>query len=72
MLELPTAFPLALAAERLWYAAPLIVSVSLCYAATRHEEPGPILAHGGRFALWVLIFMLVVAAGLQVFGWMQG
>lgn len=54
----------------LWYAVPLIVSVSLVCAATRHEEMGPILNHAARFALWILVFMVVVAAVLWLMGLM--
>ena len=42
---------------RLWYALPLIVSVSLVYGATRHELVRPILEHALRFAGWMLGFM---------------
>jgi uncharacterized membrane protein YgaE (UPF0421/DUF939 family) len=41
----------------LWYALPLIVSISLVYSATRAERMGPILVGAGRFALWVVGFM---------------
>lgn len=58
-------------AERLWYAAPLIVSVSLVYAATRHEETASILAHAARFGGWILAFMLIVTIALQAFAWLQ-
>ena len=51
-----------LAVINLWYAVPLIVSVSLVCAATRHEEITPILNHAVRFGLWVLVFM----AGVMV------
>ncbi|MEM8865544.1 MAG: hypothetical protein AAGF31_08355 [Planctomycetota bacterium] len=57
--------------ERLWYAAPLIVSISLVYASTRHEETGPIVSHAARFAMWILVFMLVVTGVLQFLGWMH-
>ena len=49
-------------AARMWYAVPLITSVSLVYAATRHEEMGPILVHAFRFAVWILVFMAAVLA----------
>ena len=49
-----------LAVVNLWYAVPLIVSVSLVCAATRHEQMGPILNHAVRFALWIVVFMAVV------------
>ncbi len=57
--------------ERLWYAAPLIISVSLVYAATRHEETGPILSHAARFGGWILVFMLIVTVALQLLSWLQ-
>lgn len=44
----------------LWYALPLIVSVSLVCAATRHEEISAILHHGVRFGVWIVVFMAVV------------
>jgi hypothetical protein len=56
---------------RIWYAAPLIVSVSLVYSATRHEEMGPIVVNGARFALWIVVFMAIVFAGLQAMSWLQ-
>lgn len=56
---------------RIWFAAPIIVSVSLVYSATRHEEMGPILIHGARFAVWIIVFMAIVFAGLQVMSWLQ-
>ena len=49
-----------LAVVSLWYAVPLIVSVSLVCAATRHEYMGPILNHAVRFGLWIVVFMAVV------------
>jgi len=56
---------------RIWYAVPIIVSVSLVYAATRHEEMGPILVHAGRFAVWIVAFMAIVFAALQAMSWLQ-
>ena len=42
---------------RLWYAIPLLISVSLVYGATRHELPRPILEHAVRFGGWMLSFL---------------
>ena len=56
---------------RLWYAVPLITSVSLVYAATRHEEMSHILIHALRFAIWILVFMLIVLAVIQFMSWLQ-
>ena len=67
-------WPLLLAATgaaRLWYAVPLVTSVSLVCAATRHEEMGQILIHALRFAIWVLVFMGIVLGALQFLSWLQ-
>jgi hypothetical protein len=58
-------------AARMWYAVPLITSVSLVYAATRHEEMGQILIHALRFAVWIVVFMAIVLGVIQVMSWMQ-
>ena len=60
-----------LAVINLWYAVPLIVSVSLVCAATRHEEITPILNYAMRFGLWVLLFMAGVMALMTVLGWLK-
>jgi hypothetical protein len=60
----------ALGPHRLWYAVPLITSVSLVYAATRHEEMGPILVHAVRFAVWIIVFMDVILAVIHFLTWM--
>ena len=54
-----------LAVVSLWYAVPLIVSVSLVCAATRQEEMGPILSHAVRFSIWIVVFMAVVMGVLS-------
>ena len=62
-----TLMPL-LAVMNLWYALPLVVSVSLVCAATRHEELGPILHHAVRFGMWIIVFMAVVMGLLSFMG----
>jgi cytochrome c oxidase assembly factor CtaG len=52
-----------------WYAVPAIIAVSLVYSATRHERMRPILIHAGRVALWILCFMALVLAVLEVIDW---
>lgn len=52
--------PTMLAVAQIWYALPLIVSISLVYAATRHEWVGPILQHAVRLGIWITGFMGVV------------
>ena len=41
----------------LWYAVPLIVAVSLVYAATRHEAMEAILSGAMRIGAWITGFM---------------
>jgi len=53
----------------LWYALPLVVAVSLVYAATRHEFMQPILVHAVRIAGWIVGFMAVVLAILLLMSW---
>ena len=59
-----------LAVVNLWFALPLIVSVSLVCAATRHEQMGPIVHHAVRFAVWIVVFMAVVMALLIFVQWL--
>jgi hypothetical protein len=59
----------AIATNQLWYALPLIVVVSLVYAATRHEEIGPILSHALRIGVWIIGFMVTVFAVLLLVSW---
>lgn len=54
----------------LWYALPLIVSVSLVYGATRQELMQPILQQAFRFAVWVLVFMAAFMALIFLLQWM--
>ncbi len=53
----------------LWYALPLVIAVSLVYAATRHERMGPILAHALRIGVWILGFMAVIFVALLLVSW---
>lgn len=53
----------------IWYMLPLIVSVSLVYAATRHEYLGHIVRHAVRFGLWIGLFMGGVLAVLSIISW---
>jgi hypothetical protein len=58
-------------AARLWYTVPLITTVSLVCAATRHEDMRAILIHAARFAVWVVVFMLLVLVVIQFLSWLQ-
>ena len=50
-------------------AVPLIVALSLVYAATRHERIGPILNHALRFGVWITGFLLVIFVILLLLSW---
>ena len=50
-----------------WHLVPLVVVVSLVYAATRHEEWGLILHRAARWAFYVLAFMVITTAVLWAF-----
>ena len=52
--------------NRLWFALPLLVSISLVYSATRHEQMGPIVRHAAWFGAMVALVMVAVGAVLQV------
>ena len=54
----------------LWYALPLVVAVSLAYAATRHEHMRPIFGHALRAGLWIVAFMAIIFAVLKVLTWL--
>ncbi len=57
------------ASSQLWFAIPLIASISLVYGATRHEEMVPILHHAWRTARWIAVFMAIIVAVLSVTAW---
>ncbi len=49
-----------------WYAIPLIVSVSLVYSATRHEDMNLIWRHAIRAGVWIVGLMALILAVLFV------
>ncbi len=59
----------ALGVKDFWYALPLVITVSLVYAATRHESMGPILTHALRIGAWIVSFMAVVFLILELVTW---
>jgi len=52
-----------------WYAVPLVIVVSLVYAATRHEATVPILRHAARTFVWITAFMVGVFFVLALLTW---
>jgi hypothetical protein len=56
--------PLLAEVNLMWFAAPLIVSVSLVYSATRHEAMSAILSHAMRLGLMITGFMAAIFVAL--------
>ena len=56
----------------LWYAVPLVIAVSLVYAATRHERMRAIVAHAMSVGMWIVGFMAVVFAVIGAVSWWAG
>lgn len=54
-----------------WFALPLVIAVSLVYAATRHEAMEPILRHAMRIGTGIIGFMAVIFAVLMLGIWYQ-
>jgi hypothetical protein len=54
----------------LWYALPLVVTVSFVYGATRHEETAVILEYTWKTAVWLLSFMAILGAIVCTIDWL--
>lgn len=59
----------AISSWQIWYAIPLIVTISLVYGATRHEEVGPILGHAWKSLVWIVGFMAIIFLLLMWSSW---
>jgi hypothetical protein len=55
--------------HRLWYILPLIVVVSMVYAATKHELMGPILQYAWHTAAYMSGFLLIVFGIIVLWSW---
>jgi hypothetical protein len=53
----------------MWFALPLVVSISLVYSATRHEALDSILSHSLRLGLMIGLFMVGIMALLALLSW---
>lgn len=54
----------------LLYYVPLIISISLVFGATRHENTQTILKHSFYTARWITGFMAVIFVILLIVNWM--
>lgn len=55
--------------HELWYALPLVVAVSLVYAATRHEAMGLIVRHAVGCGAWIVGLMAAALVVLLLISW---
>ena len=62
MIHLTLLLGLAGLLPNIYYAAPLVVVISLVYGATRHEQPVEIIKHSIRSITWVVGFMAIIMA----------
>lgn len=62
-------FSLLAEVNMMWFAVPLVVVISLVYAATHHEALLPILNHAARLGVMIIGFMLIIMVVLAVIGW---
>ena len=53
-------------AHRMWYVIPLVICISLVYAATHHEPISLILRRAVRTFVWILGFMIFAFVILYV------
>ena len=60
--------PLA-AVNMMWFALPLVVTISLVYSATRQEAMGAILSHALRLGLMIAAFMIAIMVVLALLSW---
>lgn len=56
-------------ANLMWFAAPLIVVISLVYSATRHEDTQAILTHSVRLGVMITLFMTAIMIVLALISW---
>ncbi len=57
------------AIAKIWFSLPLIVVVSLCYGATRHEQLKEIVIYSVKTCIWVLAFMAIIFLLVMMTGW---
>lgn len=60
---------LQLLTSQIMHIVPLVAAASIVYGATRDERPTFILAHIVRSAVWMMVFLGVIAVVLFVLGW---
>lgn len=60
---------LSIAPSYLLYYLPLIVTISLVFGGTRHEDTGMVLRHAWQTGRWITGFMAIIFAVLWILNW---
>lgn len=61
---------LSIAPTYLLYYLPLIITISLVFGATRHEDTSLILQHTWQTARWITSFMAIIFVVLAIVSWL--
>lgn len=61
---------LSISPTYLLYYVPLIITISLVFGATRHEDTSLIIKHSAHTARWITGFMGIIFGILLVLGWL--
>ncbi|MDA8743040.1 hypothetical protein N9N28_00275 [Rubripirellula amarantea] len=61
---------LSISPTYLLYYVPLIITISLVFGGTRHENTQEILRHAWMTGRWITSFMLMIFAVLCFLAWM--
>lgn len=61
---------LSISPTYLLYYVPLIITISLVFGATRHEDTRLIIKHSAHTARWITGFMGIIFGVLLVIGWL--
>ena len=62
---------LSIAPTYLLYYVPLIITISLVFGGTRHEDMNLVLRHAWHTARWITGFMLIIFVVLWVLEWLM-
>jgi len=60
---------LSISPTYLLYYVPLIISISLVFGGTRHEDPTLILRHAWQTGRWITAFMAIIFVVLCILDW---
>jgi hypothetical protein len=61
---------LSISPTYLLYYIPLIITISLVFGATRHEDTSLVLKHSAHTARWITGFMGIIFIILVIIGWL--